>query len=516
MKKGVLIIIILGIIFVVGVAVVRPLIFNRTQRSTSDAHSETKTIRFGGDSYLGYWFINSPEMKIQSPRKGFTVDFTDDGGAYADRLQKFAEKKYDCIVLPINSYLEHGAKHKFPGVIAAGVCESKDADAIVGFGDVLPSGKINDLNNRDFKWTYVGQSPSSFLADLTISDFGLDELQADKSWRKEVGSIEEVYKLAKAATKDRSVGDIFILWEPYASKAVNELGMKYLWGSDKFAGYIIDVFVFNRDFVRRNPELVKNFLSTYFRVMERYSLDKQKLVKEMSKSTGYKSAMIETMLGKIDWFDLSENCGELFGIQVGSGVNAEEKIVSSIVQCATVLERSGNFDQGNLSDPYLILNSDFLKDMSKTALRSVGSSGQAQAANFSQQSDEDWAKTKEVGAMRVEPISFQQGTNNLDESGKAVVDKVAALLINNYPGYRVAVRGHTGPGDEEANAKLSLERAQVVMQRLVGVHNINSNRLHAEGLGSKQPPKAKPGESDRTLRFRMARVEFVLLEGNTL
>jgi outer membrane protein OmpA-like peptidoglycan-associated protein len=87
------------------------------------------------------------------------------------------------------------------------------------------------------------------------------------------------------------------------------------------------------------------------------------------------------------------------------------------------------------------------------------------------------------------------------------------MLVNNYPSYRVAVRGHTGPGDAEANQKLSLERAQVVAQRLVAVHNIDKDRLHAEGLGATQPPNRKTGETTRSLRLRMPRVEFVLLEG---
>ena len=118
--------------------------------------------------------------------------------------------------------------------------------------------------------------------------------------------------------------------------------------------------------------------------------------------------------------------------------------------------------------------------------------------------------------MRIEPITFQSGINRLDDSGKEVVDKVALMLVNNYPSYRVAIRGHTGPGDPEANRQLSLERAQVVLQRLVAVHNVDADRLHAEGLGATQPPKRKAGETTRSLRLRMPRVEFVLLEGSGL
>src|SRR5208337_3367780 len=86
------------------------------------------TIHMAGDSYLGYFVINSPELKRQAAKRGIAVDFTNDGGAYADRVQKFAEGKYDAIVLPVNSYIQHGAKYNYPGVIVASIAESKGAD----------------------------------------------------------------------------------------------------------------------------------------------------------------------------------------------------------------------------------------------------------------------------------------------------------------------------------------------------------------------------------------------------
>jgi hypothetical protein len=60
-------------------------------------------------------------MEKVAPSKGVTVRFTDDKGLYAERLEKFTRGEYDIITLPINSYLEHGAKHQFPGVIVAAV-----------------------------------------------------------------------------------------------------------------------------------------------------------------------------------------------------------------------------------------------------------------------------------------------------------------------------------------------------------------------------------------------------------
>jgi hypothetical protein len=56
----------------------------------------------------------------------------------------------------------------------------------------------------------------------------------------------------------------------------------------------------------------------------------------------------------------------------------------------------------------------------------------------------------------------------------------------------------------------------VVVQYLIAVHAIAPDRLHAEGQGASQPPPRKPGESERAYRYRLPRVEFVLLEENAL
>jgi len=136
--------------------------------------------------------------------------------------------------------------------------------------------------------------------------------------------------------------------------------------------------------------------------------------------------------------------------------------------------------------------------------------------DFTPLSDAAWTGLREIGTLRVEPITFQTGGEHLDDTGKEQVDKIAALLINNYPGYRVTVRGHTGAGDAEENTKLSHSRAQVVVQYLIAVHAIDPDRFHAEGKGALQPPPRKPGESERAYRYRLPRVEFVLLEENAL
>lgn len=486
---------------------VKPYLDRRALLRTSDAQEYSKVFRTGGDNYLGYWFIASPEMKKQLARQGLGVDFQDDGGAYADRLNKFADNELDMIVLPVKEYLDHGKKYNYPGVILGSIAESKGADGIVCYQDRLSTGKVQDLNNHSLKIVYTKESPSLFLMQLIIADFDLFNLKNNSNWRVEVNSVSEVYDKAR-----KKEGDCFVLWEPDLSRVLEIPGVKYVWGSDKFAGYIVDVFVFRRDFLENNRNVITNFFRTYFRTMTIYANDQTRMLDEMSKLTGLKQEIVKNMLSKIEWFDLNENAMFQFGVSSNPAMPGKDGVIDTILQCLEVMRRTGS----PISiDPYLLTNKSVIEELLANNAQSIYADTTGSTVDFKELSDDDWKKLREVATIRVEPIEFGLGLDSLSDEDKDQVDKIAKLLIHNYPSYRVMVRGHTGPGsDESENVKLSLGRAQVVAQRLVAVHNVDPDRLKPEGLGSATPPVLRPGESPRSLLYRMARVEFVLFEAN--
>ncbi len=509
---GAILLILIGGLGLLAWKLAMPLIFEQNQIGTSDASHSKGTIRIGGDNFLGYWFMTSPSMRKAASRDGIGIQFTDDGGAYADRLAKFSAGEYDCIVLPVNSYLTHGKAHQYPGVIVAGISESKGADGIVGYADRLPTKKINDLNDASLRIVYTSDSPSEFLIDLTIADFDLAQLRQDQNWRVEVGGSREVFKLA-----EKNQGDVFVLWEPDLSRAMRLPGMNYIWGSDKFSGYIVDVFVFNREFLKRKPDLAADFLKHYFRTISVYNNNRELMLDEMGRSTDLKSKEIEAIIEKIDWFDLNENCSDLFGITTRADRPAKDGMITTIIANTDVLMRTGKVTSDPLSgNPYLITNSTFIEQLFKSQGTAAVAAHRG-LVDFDELSSTEWDRLGEVGVFRVEPITFQSWNNLLTQEGKDTVDRIASLLQHNYPNYRIIIRGHTGPGGDEAeNKKLSLERAQSVLQYLKAVHSLQANRVHAKGVGSNIPPAQKPGESLRAFQYRQSRVEFIAVEGNSL
>jgi ABC-type nitrate/sulfonate/bicarbonate transport system substrate-binding protein len=508
---GALLLLVLGAGSVFGWRYLKPLLFERGQINTSDATGEVNTFQIGGDNYLGYWFLTSPEMRKQAAKNGLAIQLEDDGGAYTERLAKLADGTYDAVVLPVSSYLQHGAAVDFPGVIVAAIAESRGADGMVGYADQLPGGGIEDLNDGELRIVYTSGSPSEFLLDLTIADFDLDELGAGDRWRQEVGDARQVYKRAKDGD-----GDVFVLWEPDLSRALTLPGMKYIWGSDRFAGYIVDVLVVRRDVLEKKNDALQKLLSTYYRVLRTYSNNRDKMVKEMRKSTDLKEDAVRAILDKIEWYDLEENRRLAFGIARQPGERLDEGIINTILACTDVMLASGRIDRDPLEgNPYLITNSSLIENLALTT--NVAAVGGGQEVSFEALDDDDWRRLKKVGTFRVEPITFQSWNNLPSDDGKESIDRIAQLLLHNYPDYRVLILGHTGPGgDEVANVQLSLGRAQAVLQYLKAVHEVDPDRMSAQGMGSKEPPRRKPGESPRAYQYRLSRVEFLAVEANPL
>lgn len=85
----------------------------------------------------------------------------------------------------------------------------------------------------------------------------------------------------------------------------------------------------------------------------------------------------------------------------------------------------------------------------------------------------------------------------------------AAKILNDNPKIMVEIQGHTDSvGPDSYNQKLSLARAQAVVDYLVRVKGIDINRLKAVGYGESKPIASNATKEGRALNRR---IEFVIL-----
>ena len=72
-----------------------------------------------------------------------------------------------------------------------------------------------------------------------------------------------------------------------------------------------------------------------------YANNRKQMLTDIKKSSGLKREIAETVLPKIDWFDLHENCRHQFGLTNDASVPATEGVVNCIIACTDVLTRTG-------------------------------------------------------------------------------------------------------------------------------------------------------------------------------
>ena len=93
--------------------------------------------------------------------------------------------------------------------------------------------------------------------------------------------------------------------------------------------------------------------------------------------------------------------------------------------------------------------------------------------------------SKSLG-VSAQNISFGASNAKLTTKSNASLDQVVNIM-NENPGLHIRVEGHTdNAGDDDANMRLSQDRANAVKDYLVS-KGINADRIAAEGFGETQP-----------------------------
>ncbi len=479
---------------------------------TSDAKRPKGEINIALDNWVGYFPLQSPVFKKLMRDAGYVVNVENDNADYAQRMQKLKKGELDFAVATVDSYLLSGAAEDFPATIISIIDESKGGDALLAWEDKISS--LDALKTGSgYKIAFTPDSPSEHLLKSLGVHFGITELLNKKGgWRVETdGSSEALKRLL-----DRKV-DAAVLWEPDVSKALTTQGVIKVLGTENTEKLIVDILLVNREYSEQNLDVVNLFLTNYFQTLKIYNKDQpQMLEKDLVKYAKVEENQVKDILNGVRWIGLLENT-QWFGTQSQGGVLATTGIVEAIESAVEILVQNGDFQNNPLpnEDPYIILSSGFVEKVSSSD--AAGDSGSvAQLKNslertFSALSDQEWGKLKEIGTLKLRPITFMSGTSEIDSRGKIQLGNIVEN-VKHYPNFRIVVEGHTGVrGDNQANLALSLERAEAVKEYLAYKYTIDSNRMRAIGRGGNQPLSKKQGESSRAYNTRLKRVELRLV-----
>ncbi|MEP5762218.1 MAG: OmpA family protein [Litoreibacter sp.] len=117
------------------------------------------------------------------------------------------------------------------------------------------------------------------------------------------------------------------------------------------------------------------------------------------------------------------------------------------------------------------------------------------------------SKLEREGGVVLDDLKFEIGSSRLGQDSFPSLEALSVFL-KKFPERRVILVGHTDAvGSLEGNISLSRNRAQSVVDRLVGQLGVSRGQLRAEGVGYLSPASNNLTEEGRT---KNRRVEAVL------
>ena len=324
----------------------------------------------------------------------------------------------------------------------------------------------------------VGDSPSETLARVAMARFDLGRLPADPFEKKpDAAAVFRDYQNAPAAAKRA-----YVVWEPYVSRMLENPRVHRLFDSG-VRGYILDVLVVSRDYLRKNPAVVRDVVEAYFAANAKFSGGRAALVAADAKALGepLTAEQAKAVAGGVWWHNTAENYAR-FGLAGPGDAGRVQYLEDAIANIAGVLERTGaTAGDPAGGDPAAFFYPGVLKVMKDGGFQPGGRAETVRddAAELPPLPAAGWDGLLPVGELDVPEIHFAPGRAALTRRGRAVLDGLAETL-KDFPKEYVKVRGNAARrGDPAANAELARDRAEAAVDYLEGL-GVSPNRLRAE------------------------------------
>jgi len=445
-----------------------------TIEKTSAPSRFKHTVNFAVDSFSGYAAIRSSAFRDENAKFGIKIELTDDGANYQQRLKKLASGELDMAVFTIDALMKSSAEYKdIPATIVALIDETKGADAMVASKQKFPN--IDALNSSGLKIVCAQDSPSETLTRVIMTHFNLDNLPENPfQFMDSVDAVYQEYQKTKPGDNK-----VFVLWEPYVSKIVDNPDYHVLVDSSKFRGYIVDVIVARRGFLVQNEALVENVVKSYLKSMFDSRNNMVDLVSNDAKQIGtpLKPEQAQKLAEKIWWKNTQENFSH-FGLTIGNNIQHIEEMNSNIMD--VLLKTNAITSDPTNGQPNLWHYDGIMRKLFDTSWHpGFGPEIIRQEKSLAALSDEEWKTLKPVGTLQVPRLVFARGGSKLNDSSFSTLDKLVESL-KSWPQFYLLVQGnHASNGDAEANKILAESRATTAVDYLVS-KGVDISRIHIE------------------------------------
>lgn len=440
--------------------------------SASSAYDHTVVLQL--DGFSGYAVLRSDLFRKLLKNEDIRLQIVDDEADYTERMKALDKGKAQFAAFPLNSFIQAGAKlGSFPASIITIIDETQGADAIVSYKAGL--GAIQDMDNPEARMVYTPDSPSEFLAEVTIESFILPKLS--EKWRVTADGSEDILRMMKGSNPQDPVA--YVLWEPQVSEALELDGVHVLLDSSKTSGYILDTLVVNREFLRDHPEVVRTFVEMYCRALFTYQTDNgmTELVREDAGLAGQKlpKAYADNIVKGINWKNTTDNYA-YFGLIPGGGESIED-IIQKITRVMIDVDMlPGDPLNGR---PATIYYDRTLRDMKGEGFHpgkklnviatdlGLPAEQASAAVELRRLSDSEWERLRPVGSFQVEQIRFPRMSDKITLQNERKLQALAQRL-KDWPSYYITIIGQSKQSSVEDLDALALDLAERRAQAAAG------------------------------------------------
>lgn len=432
-------------------------------------------VRFALDNFSGYAVLRSPEFSTELFKKRIKIDLIDDSADYKARLKSIQSGETQIAVFTVDALIKTCAElGGMPATIVAAVDETRGADAIVAFKSEFPN--VDALDNADVKFILTPNSPSETLARVVMARFNLRKL--NKTPFVEAKDAEDVYKQYRTAKAEAR--QVYVVWEPYVSKILENPNLHILIDSSRFRGYIVDVIIVNRDFLYRNKEVVSDIVESFFRANYTYRDKYAELVTQDAQRQG--SPLSETQAANLVkgvwWKNTQENYAH-FGLHDVVKLQHIEDIIVNLVK---VLTATGGITKDPMNGkPNTLYYPGILEELKRRNFHPGVEDVRNDASVLMALTDRQWESLLPVGTLEVLPLVFPRGTALLTDASQHILNELVDTL-GTFPQYYLVIKGNASKeGNLEANKQLASKRAKAAEQYLIQ-RGISDKRVRAIGV----------------------------------
>ncbi|MEM9919454.1 MAG: phosphate ABC transporter substrate-binding/OmpA family protein [Bacteroidota bacterium] len=380
---------------------------------------------------------------------------------------------------------EAGALAQYDPVVVFQADWSRGGDAVVVRRGIT---KVSDLKGKKIA-----------VAELTPShSFLIWLLQAGGLTPSDVEIIPQANAIdAAQAFKSKAV-DAAVVWSPDDEDCVNSVPGARILESTRSASHIIaDVFIAKKAYVERNKRKMMDLYEGWMKGAAEINSDdaaKRKAAKILAEAfDGFDETMTYNAISNVRLCTHGDNL-DFFAInQDYKGVTGEE-LYSNMTNVYTGL----GYIKDKVPNWRLIRYPDMVRSNSSLTGSTHAAEGQKVFAS-AKKSDE----TKAAIATKAVSISFRTAEFQLDENAKYIIDKEFVDIAKSFANSRIRVEGNTdNVGNKASNKRLSLKRAQSVVNYLIDEHGMPRNRFIVVGNGPDKPVAPNNTEDGRSKNRR--------------